>query len=351
MKRYYIRPAKKQQTFLRKTHITMKDRKRRFEILEELDDFDESFMFEEWGQRPAPKSKSRRKAPAAENRRRGSFGGQRTADGSRLSAKNNGTGTNNSRLSGRSNNAGTNNSRPNARSNNAGTNNPRLSARSNNAGTNNPRLSARNNNAGTQNRFAAKSGGQRVADDSTLTGKCLVYIGSGKNDLYKESVIYITDSSPESVKGIMINKLLFGSAVVECRNHEDGGEKDVRGVYEDLYQGGPVNPANGFVLFPSDGYFYSDPHARVQGEIAISSSFGVLQDILDGEGPDKKIIAMGHCVWKRGELEWEIFNNEWLIVPGDPKLIFDTRFEDRWEQAKKASGINLGGYIPHIGLA
>ena len=88
MKRYYIRPAKKQQTFLRKTHITMKDRKRRFEILEELDDFDESFMFEEWGQRPAPKSKSRRKAPAAENRRRGSFGGQRTADGSRLSAKN-----------------------------------------------------------------------------------------------------------------------------------------------------------------------------------------------------------------------------------------------------------------------
>lgn len=309
MKRYYIRPAKKQQTFLRKTHITMKDRKRRFEILEELDDFDESFMFEGWGQRPAPKSKSRRKAPAAGNRRRGSFGGQRTADGSRLSAK------------------------------------------SNNAGTNNSRLSGRSSNAGTQNRLTAKSGGQRVADDSTLAGKCLVYIGSGKNDLYKESVIYITDSSPESVKGIMINKLLFGSAVVECRNNEDGGEKDVRGVYEDLYQGGPVNPANGFVLFPSDGYFYSDPHARVQGEIAISSSFGVLQDILDGEGPDKKIIAMGHCVWKRGELEWEIFNNEWLIVPGDPKLIFDTRFEDRWEQAKKASGINLGGYIPHIGLA
>lgn len=287
----------------------MKDRKRRFEILEELDDFDESFMFEGWGQRPAPKSKSRRKAPAAGNRRRGGFGGQRTADGSRLSAK------------------------------------------SNNAGTNNSRLSGRSSNAGTQNRLAAKSGGQRVADDSTLAGKCLVYIGSGKNDLYKESVIYITDSSPESVKGIMINKLLFGSAVVECRNNEDSGEKDVRGVYEDLYQGGPVNPANGFVLFPSDGYFYSDPHARVQGEIAISSSFGVLQDILDGEGPDKKIIAMGHCVWKRGELEWEIFNNEWLIVPGDPKLIFDTRFEDRWEQAKKASGINLGGYIPHIGLA
>ena len=229
----------------------MKDRKRRFEILEELDDFDESFMFEEWGQRPAPKSKSRRKAPAAENRRRGSFGGQRTADGSRLSAKNNGT------------------------------------------GTNSPRPNARSNNAGTQNRFAAKSGGQRVADDSTLTGKCLVYIGSGKNDLYKESVIYITDSSPESVKGIMINKLLFGSAVVECRNHEDGGEKDVRGVYEDLYQGGPVNPANGFVLFPSDGYFYSDPHARVRAKSRFpvrSASFRISST---AKAPTKRLSPWG----------------------------------------------------------
>lgn len=187
--------------------------------------------------------------------------------------------------------------------------------------------------------------------NDTLVGKCLVNIGQDPNDVYNQAVIYITDCSPERVKGIMINKLLFGTAVVECHSREGGVEKEARGVYEDLYQGGPVNPANGFVLFPSKGSFYSDPHAEVHGDIAISSSFGVLQDILDGEGPEKKIIAMGHCVWNRGELEWEIFNNRWLIVDGDTKLIFDTKFEDRWEQAKLASGLNLGGYIPHIGLA
>ena len=187
--------------------------------------------------------------------------------------------------------------------------------------------------------------------NNTLVGKCLVNIGQDPNDIYNQDVIYITDCSPERVKGIMITKLLFGTAVVEGHSREGGVEKEARGVYEDLYQGGPVNPANGFVLFPSKGSFYSDPHAEVHGDIAISSSFGVLQDILDGEGPEKKIIAMGHCVWNRGELEWEIFNNRWLIVDGDTKLIFDTKFEDRWEQAKLASGLNLGGYIPHIGLA
>lgn len=191
---------------------------------------------------------------------------------------------------------------------------------------------------------------QKEYDENSLVGKCLVYIGQDGNEEYNQSVIYITESSPERVKGIMINKLLFGTAVVECHSKE-GNTHETRSVYEDLYQGGPVNPANGFVLFPSHGNKYRDPYAQIQGEIAISSSFGILQDILDGEGPEKKIIAMGHCVWKRGELEWEIFNNRWLIVPADTKLMFDTKFEDRWEQAKLASGLNLGSYIPHIGLA
>ena len=91
---------------------------------------------------------------------------------------------------------------------------------------------------------------KETEEENTLVGKCLVYIGQDGNDTYNQAVIYITHCSPERVKGIMINKLLFGSAVVECHSKEDGIEKEARGVYEDLYQGGPVNPANGFVLFP-----------------------------------------------------------------------------------------------------
>ncbi len=187
-------------------------------------------------------------------------------------------------------------------------------------------------------------------EDLTLAGKCLVYIGSAHKEQYNEAVIYITECSPENVKGIIINKLMFGTAVVECRSKGEDTH-GMRSVYEDLYQGGPVNPASGFVLFPSEEIFYSDSRAKILGDIAISNSFGVLQDILDGVGPEKKIIAMGHCVWKRGELEWELFNNEWLIIPANSELIFDTKFEDRWEKAKLASGLNLGAYIPHIGLA
>lgn len=194
-----------------------------------------------------------------------------------------------------------------------------------------------------------KKNKHKKLDPQSLVGKCLVHIGETNNELYNQAVIYITECSKSEVRGIMINKLLFGTATLECKT----GNNDtvLKNVYEDLYQGGPENPANGVVIFPTDEDTEDDPFADILGDISISSSFGVLQEILDGVGPSKKIIAMGHCVWHQGELEWEIFNNQWLIVPSSPKLMFDTKFEDRWEQAKQDSGVYQGAFIPHIGLA
>lgn len=189
---------------------------------------------------------------------------------------------------------------------------------------------------------------EKVTKES-LVGKCLVHIGETTNELYNKAVIYITESTPEMVRGIMINKLLFGTATIECRSQES--DSIVRNVYEDLYQGGPENPAHGYVLFPKDEATPDDPFAEVQGDIAVSTSFGVLQEILDGVGPEKRIIAMGHCLWHRGELEWEIFNNQWLIVPGNVELMFDTALADRWEKAKNVSGYNEVLAISQVGLA
>lgn len=192
---------------------------------------------------------------------------------------------------------------------------------------------------------------KKHTDENSLVGKCLVYIGKEDNPLYNHSVIYITESTPKNVKGIMINKLLFGTATIECHPSHDLTKSELKNVYEDLYQGGPENPAHGFVLFPKEEGLEGDPLAEVHGDIAISTSFGILQEIIDGIGPNRKIIAMGHCVWLKGELEWEIFNNKWLIIPANLELMFDTSLDERWNRAMTASGVNLKTLLPHIGLA
>ena len=193
----------------------------------------------------------------------------------------------------------------------------------------------------------------RFSITESLVGQCLVYIGTGDSELYKKSVIYVTECTADIVRGIMINKLLFGSATIECRGKEGDTEQEnvFRQVYEDLYHGGPENPAHGYVIFPKKEATSEDPFAEIHGDIAVSTSFGVLQEILDGEGPSKKIIAMGHCLWHRGELEWEIFNNQWLIVPADERMMFDTALDYRWQKACEMSGLELKTMIPQIGLA
>ena len=192
---------------------------------------------------------------------------------------------------------------------------------------------------------------KKPSDEKSLVGKCLVYIGKEDNPLYNHSVIYITDCTPDKVEGIMINKLLFGTATIECHPAHDLSKSELKNIYEDLYQGGPENPAHGFVLFPKDEGLNGDPYAEVLGDIAISTSFGVLQEIIDGVGPNRKIIAMGHCVWHKGKLEWEIFNNQWLIIPANLELMFDTSLDEKWNKALSFSGVNIDTLIPQIGLA
>ncbi|MBR5598408.1 MAG: YqgE/AlgH family protein, partial [Alphaproteobacteria bacterium] len=55
-------------------------------------------------------------------------------------------------------------------------------------------------------------------NNSSLMGKLLVYIGQDSDDIYDNSVIYITENTSEGSKGIMINKLLFATAALECKS-------------------------------------------------------------------------------------------------------------------------------------
>lgn len=187
-----------------------------------------------------------------------------------------------------------------------------------------------------------------MKNPDTLCGKCLVYIGDPSDEVFAKSVVYIVSCDEDCVNGIIINKQLFGSASFECS--DKNGNKNVRGMYEDLYNGGPDDPANGFVIYPLENNCFDDTMTLVNNNIAVSTSFGLLQDIIEGVGPKKKIIAMGHCVWHRGELEWELFNNKWLIVPSDPKLLFDTERSKRWDEAVKSSGMEMWNHISEVGL-
>ena len=36
-------------------------------------------------------------------------------------------------------------------------------------------------------------------------------------------------------------------------------------------------------------------------------------------------LALGHCGWSSGQLDYEISRNSWLVVNTDPKVIFENK--------------------------
>ena len=72
----------------------------------------------------------------------------------------------------------------------------------------------------------------------------------------------------------------------------------------------------------------------------------IINDIINGNGPDKFRFALGYSGWGPGQLEDELKQGDWLVLPAEKNLIFNTPDNLMWKKACKKLGIdldNLGG--------
>ncbi|HID56391.1 TPA: YqgE/AlgH family protein, partial [Candidatus Poribacteria bacterium] len=71
-----------------------------------------------------------------------------------------------------------------------------------------------------------------------------------------------------------------------------------------IYLGGPVSSDRGFVLHKSSPTRW-DSTLVVKDGISITTSRDILQAIARGEGPEKRLLALGYAGWSPGQLEQE----------------------------------------------
>ena len=75
--------------------------------------------------------------------------------------------------------------------------------------------------------------------------------------------------------------------------------------------------------------------------IYVTTSQDILSSLAAGNGPERALIVLGYAGWGAGQLDAEIRENAWLSVPADPRIVFETPFERRWEEAARKLGVNL----------
>ena len=92
-------------------------------------------------------------------------------------------------------------------------------------------------------------------------------------------------------------------------------------------------------MLHSTDYLGADS-VQVNDQIALTATIEILKDIAVGNGPANRLLALGYAGWGAGQLDSEIQENAWLSVSADNALVFDSAYDDKWDQALAKLGID-----------
>jgi len=160
--------------------------------------------------------------------------------------------------------------------------------------------------------------------------------------VFGQSLIYICEHNDKGAMGLIINKPLHKEESLDII-------KQIGLTKQMVYFGGPVSPEKGFILH--DINYQKDETLIISNTAGISYSDEVLDDIKNGLGPNEYRIVMGYSGWESGQLEKEIENGDWIIMPSSKELIFSQTDKNKWNIAIKNMNINFNDFSGKSGLA
>lgn len=171
-----------------------------------------------------------------------------------------------------------------------------------------------------------------------LTGQCLIAMPGMGDPRFAHSVIFLCAHSPEGAMGLILNKRTPDVSVADLLEQLDLTPPEplkTRGVHI----GGPVETGRGFVLHTPD---YQSPVSTLEVDetFHMTATLDILEELAEGRGPDRFVVALGYSGWGPGQLESEIVQNGWLTCPSDKDLVFETADAQKWETALERLGVS-----------
>ena len=128
------------------------------------------------------------------------------------------------------------------------------------------------------------------AEVEHLDGKLLIAMPSVGDPRFNRSVICICAHSGDGAMGLIVNKpaenLNFGDLLEQLAIK---AARPIDGI--DVHYGGPVEHGRGFVLHSRD-YESEDATLNVNETFGMTATLDILDDISQGVGPDKCLLAL-----------------------------------------------------------
>ena len=177
-----------------------------------------------------------------------------------------------------------------------------------------------------------------VASSGDLSGQLLLAMPGKVGGNLADTVIYICEHTAQGALGLVINRpteLMLGDLLKRI-DLDLSLEIDLTRDAP-VFFGGPVQTDRGFVLHAPVGGYNSSIRL---GEVALTTSRDVLQDVAQGKGPERLLVTLGYAGWGAGQLEYEMSQNAWLNVAATHDILFDVPSESRYQAALGQLGID-----------
>ena len=187
--------------------------------------------------------------------------------------------------------------------------------------------------------------GPRPPAQATLTGQFLVAASGMRDKRFARTVIFMLRHDERGAMGLIVNRLAAvepAAKLLAKMLGKDAPEKDApedTGRSVRLHYGGPVQPAIGIFLHSAE--YKGKGTVAVTDIVSITTSADILRALAEGKGPAKGFLAMGHAGWAPGQLEGELKRKDWVTVPSDERLLFDSDMESKWRRAMEKRSIDL----------
>jgi putative transcriptional regulator len=179
-------------------------------------------------------------------------------------------------------------------------------------------------------------------DEINLTNQFLIAMPGMADENFSRTVIYLCEHSKNGALGLVINRptdITLKSLFEKVELSLDRDEL----AQQPVFFGGPVQTERGFVLHEKTGTEqspYTSTLSIAGGGLEMTTSKDVLEALANGAGPRRLMVTLGYSGWSAGQLEEEIGRNGWLTVNADPKVIFDTPVEERYQRALSLLGFD-----------
>lgn len=176
-----------------------------------------------------------------------------------------------------------------------------------------------------------------LPEDQTLVGQLLIAMPQMEDDSFQKTIVYVCAHNSDGALGLVLNRPILHATFSDLLSQLDLPTQNTTDEIS-ILSGGPVEKNRGFILHSTD--YMTENSMEINTETALTATVEILEDIANGTGPKRFILALGYAGWGPEQLDSEILRNGWLHVAPSTELLFsDTDIDLKWEHALAELGI------------